>query len=363
VDFSDIFFTLIVPVLVAVIVGVMTYYFANARWRATVRKLKERLNTVEAEQESLQREFETVEGLSEARSLLLLRWQQQFIEPLVSLRRRLHIDTSLGFEPLELSLRKTDREVLESILEEISGLRDAGVQILPELLMNLALLRYADGKEKHAEALFQEVIETDSTHQNARLNLGILLLRRSRFDEAVKEFEALVELASHRDDGYYGLGRAHMGANRPEKAVEAFSHVIRLRPEHYHTYCELGKAYALNGELDRAMESAQVAAKLDPRNVEGRVLQQELLIRMGRFEEAITDCKRFLVRIEDAKVYYNLAVASALEGKEENALQALRSAIQHNDAMRFKARDEKAFVELHEHPRYQDLLNGKLGLF
>jgi tetratricopeptide (TPR) repeat protein len=224
------------------------------------------------------------------------------------------------------------------------------------------ILVVADRLDEATE-MFREALEADSTDLDARANLGSIHLMMRNHNEAVSEFEALIELARHRYDGHVGLGLALVQLGKFDNGISAFTNAIRLRPEHTLSYCELGRAYMNAGEMDRAMESTKVALKLAPDIYGGNLLLQQLLVKMGRFDAAVKECRSYLARHEDAEVYYNLATAYALSGDRESALHELRRAIQLGGHLRFRAKDDRTFELLRDSRRFNDLLAGKPGLF
>lgn len=361
--FSDIFFTIIVPLLAAVIAGFAGHYLASQRGVSSQRRLSRELDDCRQACDRLETRMREERDVAHARALILLRWQGEFLEPLQRIREVLRWETALPFEPMRAPLSPADEEIITHIDDEMSSLGEARVNLHPEVLVHLGLFAVARGDDAAARATFAEAIRQDATCQDARANLGILLLRAGDHRAAADQFNTLRELAPHRWEGFYGAGLALIALQSTDAAIEALTTAIRLRPEEPRTFCALGRAHAAAGDLERAMESVQVALKLNTRHAEARIILQELLLKAGRFGDVIEECQRFLTRQEEPAVFYHLATAHALSGHTDLAVQALRRALQLDDRLRARAAEDQNLLSLREHRRFRDLIEGKPGLF
>ena len=363
VEFSDLFFTIIIPALAAIIAGLGAWWLAGTRGASQVKNVRRRLDEAEAARKEAEEELERQKAIAETRALVLLRWQENYLRPLKRIIEQHRLESTIGFSEPRTRLTPAENRMVAEVAEEIESLLEADVQLLPELLCTQGLLYYSLRKEDHAARYFELALRANSTDQDARANLGAIHVRNRRWDSAIEQFSALAELASSRHDAFFGLGLAYIGAGKAEKAIEALTTAIRLAPEDARTYCELGRACMLNGELQRAIDAVQVALKVDPRGMDAHLMQHELLLRMGEFEEAAKQCERLLKLGDVAAVHYNLARARALLEDADGALEALRKAVQLDDRARFSAKDESAFKPLLENRRFKELLEGKPGLF
>lgn len=362
-EFREIFFLFVVPLLAAILTGLAVNFLARMRAATSRKEMLKEFEQLKVEKESLENQLEESRNLAETRGRLLSSKQEEYLAPLVELRESLGLEFTIGFDKTESSLSRAEIKQINSILEEVRQLREAQLKIMSEMLLNLGLILCAAGRLEEAIRIFQEAVESEAIAKDVRANLGMICLRLRKYEEAEQEFSTLVELAPHRFDAHFGLGLSLIELEKPEESVTALSTAIRLRPENARTYCELGKAYMLSGELERAMESAQVALKLNPGLYEGNILLQQLLIKQGRFEEAIKACRSYIGGKKDAIANYNLASAHALKGDKELALKALRDAISLADRLRFQAKDDPSFNNIKESPRFRELMEGRVGLF
>ncbi len=363
VEFGDIFFVIIIPLVTAVIVGLGVNYLARTRARTQSRLAAERAAELEDSVARHREEASRLRELADARALLLRSWQEERLGPLEKLREDLGLDTLITIDEEPRGLDDDAEERFRETVEELEQFRSVQIPIHPPVALNIGLIHYAAGRREEAVASFEEVLEGDATNAEARSNLGYIYLRLRRFERALEQFQALLELEGHRFEGHFGLGLAAVNLGRFDEGIEALSTAIRLRPEFARTYCELGHAYAETGELERARESAKVALKLNPEMEEGELLLQRIRIKAGDFDEAIAACRRSLAKRDSHRAFYNLAVAYAMKDDLEAAIDALRRAVQLDDQTRFAAKDDPAFAPLRDSRRFRELLEGRPGLF
>ena len=361
--FNDIFFLFITPVLAAVVVGYAVNLYARMRERTRARAYQDRIEMLDRALEELRGEAERMRSESDARARLLQRWQAEILDPLADLRSRLKLGTIIDLDTRPEGIPAAHAERFGVLQEKVAQFRSAGVPVLPEIALNLAMLHFAVKQWREAIELLEETIEGDPTNRDARLSLGHLLLRRRLFDEARGHFRALLELSSNHFEAHLGLGLALVELGRLKDGIEVLGAAISLRPDHARSYCELGRAFVADGQLERALESAQVALKLDPGMTEGRLLLQQILIKSGNFEEAIEACREALAEGESARVFYNLATAHTMGGDYDSAIDALRRSLALDDEIRFAAKDDPAFQPLRDSRRFKELMEGRPGLF
>ena len=362
-EFTDILFTIVIPVLAALSAGLAVNFFAQTKKKNLLKRVARLQEDFAREKELLLNDKEEVGRISTLRSELITKWQSKFIKPLERIRTSLRVEDSLPKDFQYLELNKAEAKTLEEFEAEHKNLRRASVGLHPEVRHNYGLILAVTGRLEESVHQFREELSLDSTNLNARSNLGTVLYRLKQFEEARSEFATLAELASHRFDAHFGLGLCLIAEGNIDKGIEALSAAISLRPDHPPSYCELGHAYAIKGDLDRALESVQVALRLDSKIHEGRVLYQQLLIKMGQFDEAIKDCRRYSANFMSGIVYYNQALAHNMKGEREEAIKVLREAVQLDDSLRYRAKDDPNLASLGISKRFQDLLEGKPGLF
>ncbi|HVF87241.1 MAG TPA: tetratricopeptide repeat protein, partial [Pyrinomonadaceae bacterium] len=235
----------------------------------------------------------------------------------------------------------------------------------------LGVLADQSGNLKDAERHFATAARLDPKSPSARNNYGAILLRLERTREAAAEFEASLKLDSNQSKALFNLAQIRFGSNTPEglhQAAELFKRADALAPDaeiaraltvitlrrndrtqaadYYRTYAaraatasggvtdstaraELGGALMEAGLLSEAEAELKAALALDSTNADAVVrlarvyLAQKDIPAAGRTLEAAIARK-----VEAASIYSLLAVVYEKSNHFENAIPAMRLAIQ-----------------------------------
>jgi tetratricopeptide (TPR) repeat protein len=160
-------------------------------------------------------------------------------------------------------------------------------------------------------------------------NLGIALAWQRKFAEALPAYQKAVELIPSSDawlsnlaDDYRWLGDAQKAGQTYEKAIELAYKSLTVNPNASATRCNLGTYYAKKGDSAQGLKFINDALAQDASN------------------------PNFL---------YNAAVAHALAGHKDEALQALRKAFRAGYPAAF-AKDDPDLRSLSTDPRFTAMM-------
>lgn len=98
----------------------------------------------------------------------------------------------------------------------------------------------------------------------ARAEMGFLLLKDSRVEEAAAVYEDLLRLQPRDTAALTGLAEVRLTQGRPAEAVFLYEAALPLLPESAALHRILGKAYALSGDPDGALRQYDAALRLGP---------------------------------------------------------------------------------------------------
>ena len=133
-------------------------------------------------------------------------------------------------------------------------------------------------------------------------NQGITSYNAGDYEGAAKAFEQVIKEDSEQPAVWSNLGNCYAKLNQNEKAMEAYEKAIELDPENPNYYQNLGSVYAALGQAEKAREiyakAAELATGQDPSTA--------------------------------AINYYNMGVTYINAGKNQEAADALRKAIELN---------------------------------
>ena len=152
--------------------------------------------------------------------------------------------------------------------------------------------------EKAAEA-FRRAIALNPDVARVHFNLGAVLLRLGRFEEARAALDDSIRI-SPVATAYSNLGVAHYLLGHFPEAAASFQRAVDLAPKNYRCYIDLGDALThIPGESGRARAAYEAAIPLvtaelsvNPADAVSIVLLGRCLARTGAHEQAWSEIRR-----------------------------------------------------------------------
>jgi len=119
------------------------------------------------------------------------------------------------------------------------------------------------GRFQEAEGFFRQSLR-ESDDALTRYNLGLLLARTGRADEAAGEYERALSLDPYAVDPRVNLAVLLVRQDKLDRAQQELLTVLRVEPGNASAHANLGVVLARRGRLDRAVGEFQEALRLDP---------------------------------------------------------------------------------------------------
>lgn len=142
-----------------------------------------------------------------------------------------------------------------------------------------------------ARALLSKALKEDPDNVLAHETMGYLAIREKNDPEALKEYGEAVKLDSQDYLAHYYFAALSMNLGGPDADKEIESSLqtaIRLNPRFAPPYERLAVLYAMgHGKLEDAHWMSLRAISLDPGNAGYRVSAANVLMRMGRYQDAL----------------------------------------------------------------------------
>jgi len=212
-----------------------------------------------------------------------------------------------------------EQRKLDEALEELRFAVDIN-PFNPGWLFNLALTLDELGRYDEAIEVYQKTLQIEPDDVLVLHRLGVNLHRTGRFREALEVLEHASEvdpefepsyccrIASHADLGehdraeeafylgrlvqehcptcYYNMGASLAVRGLLERAIYCWQRTLELQPMHPHVHAKLADAFWQRGELPRARKHFSARLRQSPRDFAALLDLVELLLEMGRVEEA-----------------------------------------------------------------------------
>ena len=147
-------------------------------------------------------------------------------------------------------------------------------------------LAYEGGDYARALTLYLEAIQRNPDDAESWSNLGQVLVRLERVEEAIPHFERAIALQGQRWAYHFNLARARGLQGQWPEAIEGYRQAQRLFPDDYATAFNLGLALRQAGDDVGAIEQFQRAIALDPLEPTFRLALALSYERLGRKQEA-----------------------------------------------------------------------------
>ncbi|MGP8252061.1 MAG: protein kinase domain-containing protein [Terracidiphilus sp.] len=135
----------------------------------------------------------------------------------------------------------------------------------PDVLYHKAWALARQGQLKDAEQAYRDILAQRPNFWPAYNNLGVILTRQAKYDEAVKAFAAAGAAAPKVAQPMANLAQTYLELGRREDARAALNESL-ARGENEDAYLALGDMDFEDGKYNNALTDYGRAAKLDPRN-------------------------------------------------------------------------------------------------
>ena len=201
----------------------------------------------------------------------------------------------------------------------VSLLRDAPArdQATPAWLTRMGQALAAAGDLATSRDLLTAAVESAVGDPEPLNELGVVLLRLGRADEARRAFERLLDADPSAAGTWYNLGLLEMGANRPVEAAAAFRRAVETAPGNVDAWRGLGAAVAASDPA-RAVEAWQRVVELEPRDFDTLFNLGVLLTETGRPAEARPHLRRFLAEAPPDRYARDLPRVRAMLARVDN---------------------------------------------
>ena len=150
------------------------------------------------------------------------------------------------------------------------------------------VLEFFYGKDAEAEAEYRKAIQLKPQLAEAHNDLGQLLARTGRLEEAVAEFDAATAIMLYREPWVARCNKAQalwrMG--KKDEGVAEFKACLNFQPRYCQGWREFGRVQLLDGQTRDAVASFEQYTKVCDRSVDAWQLLGSALVRSGQVERA-----------------------------------------------------------------------------
>jgi tetratricopeptide (TPR) repeat protein len=153
---------------------------------------------------------------------------------------------------------------------------------------------YTAGDYASALNHYQDAIERNPQDAESLSNLGQVLVRMNRVEEALPYFQRALAILPDRWSYQFNLARALGLLGRMDAAIAAYRRAQQLFPDDYVTAFNLALALHKSGDDAAAVEQYQKAITLQPEDASFRLALGNSLLRLQKRAEAAAAYQEYL---------------------------------------------------------------------
>jgi tetratricopeptide (TPR) repeat protein/TolB-like protein/predicted Ser/Thr protein kinase len=210
---------------------------------------------------------------------------------------------------------------------------------------------------------FQKVTEIAPDNSVGYLDIGSLYLREGKWSESIPQFQKALSLAPDADT-YSNLGTAYFFMKNYDEATKMYEKAVEMTPNDEVLLGNLGDAYRWSGHSDqagtaygKAISRAFQELQVNPRSAAIMGDLGLLYAKKGDAANAMqyTNQAR-AIRPDDVQLLYSEAQVKTLIGKPDDALKALRQALDKGYSAQ-EAGNDPELQKLQTLPQFSQLIS------
>jgi predicted O-linked N-acetylglucosamine transferase (SPINDLY family) len=191
-----------------------------------------------------------------------------------------------------------------------------------------AMQYHQTGDLTQAEALYQQILQHDTSHVDTLHFLGVLHYQTGRNESAAELMSQAICICPTASAMYCNLGLVLQALGKLDAAVENYQKALALQPDYVEALNNLGGAFKEQKKLEIAAEVLQRAISLNPSNPASYNSLGSVLKDQNKLDKAIENFQQaILLNPGYAEAYSNLGIAFQAQGKLELALESYKKAL------------------------------------
>ncbi len=195
----------------------------------------------------------------------------------------------------------------------------------------IGTLLQKEGKFEEAVEHFRRVVRINPNYFAVHYNLGNALAGLGKMDEATGEYREAVRLFPGFSRARYNLGLSLFSRGQMDEAIKEFRKTLEIEPDYASAHYSLGRALAQKGQLAQAIKEYGEAVKSDEKLAVAYYDMGNAYFKLGKYREAVEQYRQ-AVKINPgyAVAYYNMGNALLRAGDAQKAIEQYRLAIKYD---------------------------------
>lgn len=232
--------------------------------------------------------------------------------------------SSIGANPGNTQLRMELMQLLLALKDPDSALKtlDEGLEINPKqtaLLLVRGKLRAALDDDVNAESDFRQVIGLAPEASEGYLELGRLMLKQAKHDQAIVWFKQALPRGAGWETAFAGLLKAYLSRKDSRSALALAESEAAKRPNSALVHWYLGLVRYETKNTEKATASFLKAIALAPEWSEPYRALSELYLKQGKLDKAIAKMEALYAEHRSLAALMNLVLLQEKKGQKEKA--------------------------------------------
>jgi len=179
--------------------------------------------------------------------------------------------------------------------------------------------------------LFEHALEVSEDNVIAHNNLGAVLHRQGRTEEAIPHYKAVLKMKPYHADAHNNLGSALAKQGKTGEAIQHYMQALRSEPGSASAHTNMGDILTEQGKSDQALRHYTEALNSDPNFVSAHRGMGVLFLREKSFDKAIRHFRKALeTNPDDAAMHNNLGAALFRKGNIRESVFHFQHALKIN---------------------------------
>jgi len=243
-----------------------------------------------------------------------------------------HIDVNGNSTPPVVLDRFTDHDRAANIPEFVPIPADAITKIDEQFIDAYSFLRAGMANERSgnyvdAVIAYKKGLEVEPNNVELLNSMGFALFQQGKSDEAIAALEKALKVDPKHFKSHNNMALASIDIGELELAEAHYRESLAIKPQPS-IYNDLGYVLERQGMSEDAIEAYRVALKLDPESATSHFNLATHLARNKEYSEAESHLLSALKTQPNAKVYTGLGAVLWQQGRAEEAITNLKTAIQ-----------------------------------
>lgn len=191
-------------------------------------------------------------------------------------------------------------------------------------------------------------VQIDPFNSYAYCLIGHEYVNKDNFEKARDYYQKAVKYDPKNVRALFGLGSLKLNAGNYQQAIENFTSAIKINSQCSTFYTQLGIAYKHRNAFEDALVCFNKAEEINESEKINRFNKADVLFKLGRFDEAICECRRVLNDAKESTVYFLLGTIYQKKGDMNEALKNFELAMKIDKNETSKIKQCIASLELME---------------